>query len=265
MIIPTIRWPIRALPVIMQAGRYPLDEHNYETTCRHVTHALHLHEYGGEIRMGQLRLILRPGDVTVSKSHVCTQYNLPNAGHHWCIHFYPVKVHGPVSLLPWYIRAASHRGYLADRMAEIARLHNQSRQPIAQARAALLLQDLLIWIAALTAETPRARRSDVAIDKLIALLEERFAERWTVPQLAAAVGMTPDHMAHCFRQRLGQTIPRYLLQRRIVHVRQLLEITDLPINRIAARVGRPDAQHFNKQFRRLTGLSPSAARLASGR
>jgi AraC-like DNA-binding protein len=36
---------------------------------------------------------------------------------------------------------------------------------------------------------------------------------------------------------------------------------DLPMKRIAARVGMPDPQHFNKQFRLLTGLSPSAARL----
>jgi transcriptional regulator GlxA family with amidase domain len=98
------------------------------------------------------------------------------------------------------------------------------------------------------------------LDQLLALLDERFAEPWTVPQLAETVGMTQDHLARCFRQRMGMTIPRYLLQRRIAHARQLLAITDLPVNRIAARVGLPDAQHFNKQFRLLTGLSPTAIR-----
>jgi transcriptional regulator GlxA family with amidase domain len=200
--------------------------------------------------------------VTVSVSRGHTQYDLPQPGHHWCIHFCPVKARGPLTALQWHISMASQRNYLADRMAEIARLHNQPRRPIAQARASLLFQDLLLWIAGLAAHAPRARRSDAAIDRLIALLEERFAEPWTVPHLAERIGLTQDHMARCFRQRLGQTIPRYLLQRRVAHARQLLEITDLPVNRIAARVGMPDAQHFNKQFRRLTGLSPSAARSA---
>lgn len=259
MSIPTLRWPIRALPVLREAGRFPLDESNFPTTYRSPTHALHLHEYHGTIQMDRHRVTLRPGDLTLSVAGGRTRYDLAKPGHHWCIHFDPVQANGPTIRLAWHIQAAAHRAYLVDRLAEIARLYNQSRGTVAPARASLLLQDLLLRIAELG--LPRIRRSDVAIDRLVTLLEERFAEPWTVPQLAEASGMTQDHMARCFRQRFGQTIPRYLLQRRIAHARQLLEITDLPVNRIAARVGMPDAQHFNKQFRRLTGVSPTAVRL----
>jgi transcriptional regulator GlxA family with amidase domain len=146
---------------------------------------------------------------------------------------------------------------MADRLGEIARLH--SGHPEQSARAAVLFQDLLLGLAERRAP---ARRSDAALDRLLALLDEQFAESWTVPQLAETVGMTQDHLARCFRQRHGLTIPRYLLQRRITHARHLLANTDLPVNRIAARVGLPDAQHFNKQFRRLTGVSPTSIRSA---
>ena len=73
--------------------------------------------------------------------------------------------------------------------------------------------------------------------------------------------MTQNYLARMFRKRFGMTIPRYLLNRRIDYARHLLTTTNIPIHRVAARVGLPDPQHFNKQFRKLVGTSPSHARI----
>jgi len=260
MTIPSVRWPLQAIPVIHTAGRFPLDEQQFITTYRQTMHALHLYEYSGRIRMDSYQFDLQPGDLTLSRFGGRTAYDLPAPGHHWCIHFEPVSNSRSYIQLPWHLQTTRNHGYVADRMMEIARLHNQGRQPLTQTRAAILLQDLLLWIAGVTSVKPPVRQSDAKLVQLIALLDERFTELWTVPQLAETVGLTQDHLARCFRRRMGVTIPRYLLQRRIAHARQLLLTTDLPVNRIAARVGMPDPQHFNKQFRRLTGLSPTAMR-----
>jgi AraC-like DNA-binding protein len=253
MALPLFRWPARVVPVLTIAGRFPLDAEHFAYTYRHDTHALHLHDYAGKMRMGRRELILNPGDITISVAGGRTQYDLPQPGHHWCVHFQPVVPRGSCLTLPFHLPLGAQRRHLADRLAEISQLHNQTNPD----RAALLFQDVLLWLAGRQAPV---RRSDAALDRLLALLDERFAEPWTVPQLAENVGMTQDHLARCFRQRVGMTIPRYLLQRRIAHARQLLAITDLPVSRIAARVGMPDPQHFNKQFRLLTGVSPSAIR-----
>jgi len=253
MSIPVFRWPARVVPVLTTAGRFPLDDQHFESIYQHETHALHLHDYTGKMRMGRREFLLQPGDITISVAGGRTQYDLPEPGHHWCVHFQTVAISGETVTFPVHIPTGAQRRHLADRLAEIAQLHNQTNHN----RAAILFQDLLLSLA----DHPATRRrSDAALDQLLALLDERFAEPWTVPQLAETVGMTQDHLARCFRQRMGMTIPRYLLQRRIAHARQLLAITDLPVNRIAARVGLPDAQHFNKQFRLLTGLSPTAIR-----
>ena len=53
--------------------------------------------------------------------------------------------------------------------------------------------------------------------------------------------------------------------RRIEHAQNLLLTTDLPIARIAVRLGFGDSQHFNKQFRRLAGCNPTAYRLRGHR
>ncbi|MCE9615877.1 MAG: AraC family transcriptional regulator [Lentisphaerae bacterium] len=256
-----LRWPVRVLPVIHEAGRYPLDEAGFESTYRHPTHALHLHAYRGTWELNGRRFPLQPGCVTISPARAATRYDLPHAGHHWCIHFHPVPARGPLAPIPLHALVPPQREYVAVRMAEIAWHFNQPRSALAQGRAAALLQDLLLGMAARATASPRpAGRADAALDHLIALIDERFAETWSVPRLAQEVGLSQDHLARCFRRRMGMTVPHYLLHRRITHARELLQNTDLPVNRIAARVGMPDPQHFNKQFRRLTGHSPSAGR-----
>jgi AraC-like DNA-binding protein len=260
MTTPLLLWPLRAVPIVRVAGRFPLDDQDFEFTYRHATHALHMHEYNGLIRMRGCEYDLQPGDVTVSVAHVRTQYHLPRAGHHWCVHFVPVTRRAETMRLPWHIRNPSQRRYVADRIAEIARCHGEPKGTPASGRAGILLQDLLLWLGETSATTTRLAHAATAMDRLVAVLDERFAEPWTVPQLAGIAGLSQDHLARCFRRRLGVTIPRYLLQRRVAHARHLLEITDLPVKRIAERVGMPDPQHFNKQFRLVTGFSPSAAR-----
>jgi hypothetical protein len=71
-------------------------------------------------------------------------------------------------------------------------------------------------------------------------------------------GMAASAVALPWRDK---PVPRYLLQRRVAHARQLLEITDLPVNRIAARrdAGCPALQqaippsHRAESFRRTLG------------
>ena len=59
-------WPIDHLPRIIVAGRFPLGDRWFETAYRGPTHALHLHDYPGEVELGDARLALRPGDATLS-------------------------------------------------------------------------------------------------------------------------------------------------------------------------------------------------------
>ena len=74
--------------------------------------------------------------------------------------------------------------------------------------------------------------------------------------------MSQNYLARHFRQRFGQTLPRFFLMCRMNEARRLLETTDLSVKAAAARVGMPDAQHFNKQYRRFIGMSPTATRAA---
>ncbi|MGH8239918.1 MAG: helix-turn-helix domain-containing protein, partial [Steroidobacteraceae bacterium] len=266
-------WPAATIPTIRVAGRFPLAERAYATTYLGRTHALHVHAYCGEIRIGERTFSLQDGDLTVSPAGIPSAYDLRQSGHHLCVHFLPAGNAPRAGLiaLPLHLPLRAASSYARERLAHISRLHARSTHGgapdlLSAASAAIALQELLLWCAARSqvhagVETP----TPDAIERIAAILDTRFHEQLSVPRLAAKVGTSQNSIARRFRQRFGMTIPHYVSMRRIGHARYLLESTDLPIGRIAERVGIPDPQYFNKQVRRLLGDSPSAIRNAAQR
>jgi AraC-like DNA-binding protein len=101
-------------------------------------------------------------------------------------------------------------------------------------------------------------------DRVVAIIEVRFAEPLNADRIAREVGAPQHAVARAFRQRFGMTVPRYALQRRMAHARYLLESTDLPIAAVGERVGVPDPHYFNKLVRRFLGSNPTRIRKGGG-
>jgi AraC-like DNA-binding protein len=247
-------WPVGVIPRIAVAGRFRLSDRGHETRYRGATHALHLHDYAGRMRSAGGDRAIASGDVTISPAGLASSYDLDAAGQHWCIHF-TAEAAGERIALPLHVAGQAS---VRERMAHIAALHRRTGDdPVAATQAGLALQALLLDLAVPVAAAPGAA------DRAAAIIDARFAEPLGVAEIAKAVDRSPAHLARAFRARFGTTIPHRLIARRVEHARYLLESTDLPIWRIAERVGIPDPQHFNKTVRRLTGASPSAIRAAS--
>lgn len=253
-----LQLPLSGVPAIRLAGRFALADRGFATTYLGQAHALHLHDYSGRMQLCGEEVTLAPGDLTISPAGRPSGYDLASPGQHWCIHFSDGERDGPAMTLPPYLRLGGGATAIRERMAHIARLHARGRQDeLAAASAALALQDLLLVIAQ-RARSPE--NAEQAVEQAASIIEERFNEPLTVPAIAREVGRSQNHLARRFKARFGVTIPHRLLQRRAEHARYLLESTDLPIWRVAERVGIPDPHHFNKTVRRLLGASPSAVR-----
>jgi transcriptional regulator of acetoin/glycerol metabolism/AraC-like DNA-binding protein len=78
--------------------------------------------------------------------------------------------------------------------------------------------------------------------------------------LAGTAGLSVHHFARAFRQSVGEPPHSYILRRRIDRAREMLRKTDRPLSEIALAVGFSDHSHFARHFRRLVGITPSAAR-----
>ena len=269
MIDTDFTWWLEALPEVHRAGRFPLDERGFPHFYRSETHALHVYDYEGAIRIGPREYVLHPGDATLSPARGETRYDLPKPGHHWCVHFYPVQGKGERCTLPLHMPLGPLRAHVVDGINRISGLLAAPGDGrLARAAASAALQELLLTLAARAGAIPdreRSGRTGDAVIRAAAHLDAHFDEELSVPLLASKVGLSQNWFAKAFRDYHGQTVQHYLLARRIEHAQTLLVTTDLPITRIAARLGFGDSQHFNKQFRRLAGCNPTAYRLRGNR
>jgi AraC-like DNA-binding protein len=269
----TIGWPLRVLPVVVQAGRFPLDDDAHRVIYQSPTHALHVHGYHGTFRLDGRDVALSPGDVTVSPAKIPSSYALQRPGHHWCIHFEPAPLRGAARVeLPVHFTLGPQAAFASERFRRISGLFAEARSgdALAKTSVSLLVQELLLWVAtqAVAGRQPARgvpQKIDEAMEKLVTILQARFTENLLIPELAGQLGLSQNYLARRFRERFHVTIPHYLVARRIEHACYLLTSTNMPVHRVGERVGMADPQYFNKQFRRLTGQNPSRYREAARR
>ncbi len=82
----------------------------------------------------------------------------------------------------------------------------------------------------------------------------------TVAQIAAELDLSADGFRLWFKRHLGSTPSRWRIRQRLDQARILLMDPQQSVVSVAQHLGYPDAFSFSKQFKRHTGLSPSAYR-----
>jgi len=103
-------------------------------------------------------------------------------------------------------------------------------------------------------------RSGVLLNDFAALVAEQIDARRSVSWYARALGVTPTHLSRVCRNTLGKPASEVLQDRLMLEARRQLAETDLPVQRIAARLGFSSAAYFTRLFSRRTGRSPTAFR-----
>lgn len=97
------------------------------------------------------------------------------------------------------------------------------------------------------------------------ILRARFAEPLSIPELAAAVGVHPAHLARTFRASHRCSIGRFVRRLRLEWAAEELRATPRSIAAIAIDAGYHDQSHFTRRFRELLGTTPRRWRGGSGR
>ncbi|MGW6027830.1 GlxA family transcriptional regulator [Streptomyces sp. NPDC055099] len=79
-------------------------------------------------------------------------------------------------------------------------------------------------------------------------------------ELAAHARLSPRTFARRFQEETGTSPGRWLIQQRVHRARQLLESSDLPIDRIAAEVGFATGTSLRQHLHAAIGVSPQVYR-----
>ena len=123
----------------------------------------------------------------------------------------------------------------------------------------------LIWLQLLQVlHTAQLRRIPLKNqDRMLPMLtyiQEHYAEKITLEQIAAAACISTRECLRCFRTCIHQSPMEHLMEYRLGAASRLLEKTSLSVTEIAMTTGWGNSAYFSKVFRKFRGLSPKEYR-----
>ena len=152
----------------------------------------------------------------------------------------------------------------AEALAERIEQESTAARPGHEAVLLGLLVELMVFLSRRYGESEVTEtRALLQMGKLISGLEQRYHEPWTLEQLARFAGLSRTSLLRVFRQATGKSPIDYLIGLRIEAAKRLLRQGDLGMTEIALEVGFGDSNYFARQFRLVTGRTPSAFRRSS--
>jgi AraC-like DNA-binding protein len=124
------------------------------------------------------------------------------------------------------------------------------------------LTAFLLRLAHLAASSAKASRSqaDTTFTRFRDAVEQGFAGNHSVSAYADALGYSRRTLVRAVRAATGETPKGFIDKRVVLEAKRLLAHTDMPIGRVGAAVGFPDAANFSKFFHLHTGQTPVAFR-----
>ncbi|MBA4387585.1 MAG: hypothetical protein C0404_06360 [Verrucomicrobia bacterium] len=260
-------WDLSTLPAIIRSGYFPMMPSSFKHTYQARTHAIHMYDYSAKFRISGEEYELQPGDITFSPAGLISAYELARQGGHWCIHFHLPPQGGPAFGLPLHIKTGPRAAYYRDRFKTISTYHyresaRENQKQIYKTRASAIFLELVMSLSEPgdSQSRPRQRHSDRAMEALLSHIEGHLDAPLSALALAEKASLSQNYLASLFRRQFNMSIRQYILSRRMESAKHLLQTTPATIKLIGNKVGIPDAQHFNKCFRRHVGMAPSRYR-----
>ncbi|MBJ6366544.1 helix-turn-helix domain-containing protein [Snuella sedimenti] len=76
--------------------------------------------------------------------------------------------------------------------------------------------------------------------------------------IASEIGMEYTQLSKLFSEIAGHTIEHYIIEQRIERAKELLIYNELTLSQISYELNYSSPQHLSRQFKQITGLTPSA-------
>lgn len=108
----------------------------------------------------------------------------------------------------------------------------------------------------------RRKLSAVELARVVELIEEDLAETAGLEKLAGAIGMDPFCFTRAFKETTGQSPHQFLIDRRLVRIKDLLIHSTDSLADIAYATGFSSQPHMTTAFSKHVGRPPGAYRRA---
>jgi len=92
------------------------------------------------------------------------------------------------------------------------------------------------------------------------LMHSNIEDPLSIPEIARYASISRRHLERLFCQHVKATPPRYYLELRLTHARQLLQYTNKSLLEVAIASGFVTSSHFQRRFREMFGAAPGQFR-----
>lgn len=104
---------------------------------------------------------------------------------------------------------------------------------------------------------PYMQMVDSRVRTVVDTIRSHPAQKLSVSELADSVALSKVHLMQLFKQKTGMTIGKFQLWRKVLLASHYI-LSGNKITDSAVRAGFSDAAHFNRAFKEMIGIPPSA-------
>jgi len=250
--------PLQTPPQVVSIGR---NAHGFQPIDRFRLPdlwSLHVYGYEASLRVDDLELPIRPGYAGVTPPGRFSEYRYVGISVHIYVHFRmepPPKTPTDTVPIPAMQDLGDNYDAVYRRLYSVISSHRDQPE-----RVNARVWDVLWDLTGASAGALRAHAIHPAVRKATDLIARNLAEPLTVDALANESNVSYGYLARLFQEAYGQTVVGYIRHRRLERALHLLLRSTLPIKTIAASVGIPNLQHFNKAIRAQYQASPTTLR-----
>lgn len=134
------------------------------------------------------------------------------------------------------------------------------REAVIGARLLALLYKCRSFYAGFNAGLLHQNGAVVQAQRFVQLVNNFYLEKRTVEEYAALLHITPGHLSDLVRRALGKTASAVITEKLVREAKTLLRHTVADVAQIAWQLNFASPAHFNRFFKRETGLTPLAFR-----
>ncbi len=92
------------------------------------------------------------------------------------------------------------------------------------------------------------------------IIMSHLDQPWTIDDMANLLGLSPSRFSHIYTSIFHVSPKQNLLSERMNQAKFLLQSRNYSVGEVASKVGYDNIYHFSKQFKKITGMSPSEYR-----
>lgn len=123
----------------------------------------------------------------------------------------------------------------------------------------MIVEGLLLELFGLLARAETPSKEPAWLTEAHAILARTFAEKPTLTDVAAEVGVHSVHLARAFRDRYGMSVGEHIRALRVAYARERIA-AGIALSVVAVEAGFADQSHFTRTFTRLLGVAPAEYR-----